>query len=116
MRPYIRRASSAYQRNWSIVSAHSRCACPIGLPVSLEIIRAASAARRIISSAIARSASARRNADVARHALSLASAACSAASVSAALATGASPSAASVTGLMTGAFAPFAAASHSPAM
>ena len=42
-------------------------ACAIGLPVSLEIIRAASGVRRTISSAMAWIASARAKAGVARH-------------------------------------------------
>src|SRR5579863_4540673 len=79
-------------------------------------MRAASPARRIISSAMACRASARANAGIARHALKPASAASRAACVSATPATGASPSEASVTGLITGAVAPFAAGRHSPAM
>ena len=80
----MRRASSAYQRNWSQERPHSRSAWAIGLPVSVEIIRAASSLRRIISSAMACSASARSKAGFARQAASPRSAAAIAASVSAA--------------------------------
>ena len=51
-RPYMRLASSAYQRNWSTASAHSRRDWAMGFPVSVESIVAASSPRASIWSAI----------------------------------------------------------------
>ena len=111
----MRRASSAYQRNWSHERPHSRSACAIGLPVSVEIIRAASSLRRIISSAMACSASARSKADLrppggqaARRRPR------SRPRYPPPVATGASPSGFSVTGLMTGARAAARRATPAP--
>ena len=112
----MRRASSAYQRNWSHERPHSRSAWAIGLPVSVEIIRAASSLRRIISSAMACSASARSKAVFDPHAAKPRVAASMAASVSPLGATGASPSGSSVTGLKTGLAPPPDAPRQRPSM
>ena len=112
----MRRASSAYQRNWSTQRPHSRPDWAMGLPVSKEIIRAASSVRRSISSAIRCIGSARVKAGIADHAARPACAAAIAAAVSASVATGQFPSESSVTGLKTGAVAPLTLLRHSPAM
>ena len=110
----MRRASSANQRNWSIDRPHSRPDWAIGLPVSSEIIAAASSVRRFISSAMACNASARSKADFAFHAANPAAAEAIAASVSATDATGTCPKGRSDTGLNTGAVRPSMAAVQRP--